>query len=136
MALIKHVASAGDYLSDGAKRDKRMLLIASVILIATRLFNLHPNKIAAFSIEFNADNLSHFNTMLAAWLFYSFIVFLFHSFADFKHWQVKEGYSNTVKMKSGLSLTDIRLAFLFRTVADLLIPTLIAVCAFIYFILG
>lgn len=88
----------GDPLSLVTRRERRNLLVASVVGVVMVNVGLTPSKIAALGIEFTPDNQSVLRSILGIVVLYFGAAFLLYGTSDFLAWRlalhkrIREGY--------------------------------------------
>ncbi|MGB4345963.1 MAG: hypothetical protein WBJ21_06160 [Burkholderiaceae bacterium] len=78
-----------DPLSEISRRERRNLLVSSVLGFLTSSANLVPAKISVLGIEFGAINQSAYVYLLAAIVFYFLLAFLFMGATDYLNWELR-----------------------------------------------
>src|SRR5690348_8160379 len=76
-----------DPLSDVSRRERRNLLIASVVGVLVSYVGLVPTRISALGIEFPAPAQNSFLVLIALVICYFIAAFLIYSLADFFIWR-------------------------------------------------
>lgn len=72
-----------------SRKERKLLLLMSVIAIAVSKAGLVPTKIVGFGIEFSNIDRSAILWLLVVGVLYSLITFLAYALSDFFSWQVR-----------------------------------------------
>jgi H+/gluconate symporter-like permease len=79
----------GDALSKETRKERRNVLVASLVGFAVATMDIVPAKLSALGIEFNAPAKSAFLILIASAVAYFLVAFCVYGLADFLVWKKK-----------------------------------------------
>jgi H+/gluconate symporter-like permease len=79
----------GDALSKETRKERRNVLVASLVGFAVATMDIVPAKLSALGIEFNAPAQSAFLILIASAVAYFLVAFCMYGLADFFVWKKK-----------------------------------------------
>ena len=93
MADLVYSELLGDALSKETRKERRNVLVASVLGFAVVTMDIVPAKVSALGIEFDAPARSAFLILIAGAVVYFLVAFCVYGCADFFVWKKKfHGY--------------------------------------------
>jgi len=106
-AILDPITQLGDPLSNVTRKERKLLLSLSLLTLLIVKVGLFPTKISAFGIDFSANNISAFFSILGFAILYFFIVFIIYCISDIRIWRMKAFQSTKdVLQYSPLELKD------------------------------
>jgi len=80
-------ATLRDFLTDTARKERKLLLVTSAVGIAVAQVGLLPLKVSALGVEFSSTDQHAFLVLLALIVGYFFFAFFLYAMADFLAWR-------------------------------------------------
>jgi len=83
------ITQLGDPLTEVTRKERKLLLSLSLLVLLIIEVGLFPTKIAAFGVEFKAENIESLFGLIGLVIIYLSIVFFIYSTIDVRKWRIE-----------------------------------------------